>query len=403
MTIQVAQVVTSLARGGAQATVLGSSQDHGSDIDVTVLAGPEDPGEGTYWDEAEDLGIPTVVVPRLRRAVAPRADADALRWLVRWLRRHRPDVVHTHSAKAGLLGRVAASIVGIPAVHTVHGWSSASVSDGRSAGAKRRGIISVERALAGRSRALVVVTPLDAEEGLRHRIGSVDKYRVIRSGIDLAVPRAASRRRAELRGRLGLDRQFVFGTVGRLADQKDHETLLAGFEAADIDDSCLVIIGDGPRRLELKRQVAALGLGCRVRFLGHRSDAVELLGAFDAFVSTARWEGLPRTIIEAMAAEVPVIATPVGGVGEVVVHGRTGSLITVGDPIDLAAALNALVEQPDLGRQMAERASAQVEAFSVEYMRADLRALWCEVGGHGRLGSGSSRDPESTTVRAGVG
>lgn len=390
-----AQLVTTLARGGAQATVLGSSHDWGPGVEVTVLAGPDDPGEGTYWSDAARHGIPTRVVPRLHRPLAPRSDAAAVRWLVSWLRRVRPDVLHTHSAKAGLLGRVAASLAGVPVVHTVHGWSASSILDGRAAGARRRAIIEVERFLARRSRALVVVTSMDAEEGLRLGIGRPEQYRVIRSGISLSAPGDGVLRRAPLREQLGLSGRFVVGTVGRLADQKNMSTLLEGFAAAGLENGYLVIVGDGPRRLDLKRQAASLGLDGRVRFLGHRPDAAQLVATFDVFVSTSRWEGLPRTIIEAIAADVPVIATPVGGVPEVVQHGLTGTLVAVDDPEAVAQALRARVRHPHSFSEMAAVAAARVEEFSEERMRADLISLWRQVASRPEVGSASDRSQPS--------
>lgn len=379
--LRVAQLVTTLARGGAQATVLGSSRLRAEGIDVTVLAGTDDPGEGTHWADVRSEGIKVVAVPCLRRSVDPSTDLRALWWLVRWLRANRPDVVHTHSAKAGMLGRIAARIVGIPAIHTVHGWTAASVQGGRFAEPRRRALVEVERRLARLCQALVVVTPFDAAEGLTCGIGSPAQYRIIRSGIDLADPREGHRRRNRIRSRLGLEDRFVVGAVGRLSDQKDLRTLVSGFARANLAEGELVVVGDGPRRLDLERQVQQLGLSDRVRFLGQRPDAAKLIGAFDVLVSTSLWEGLPRTIIEAMAAEVPVVATPVGGVAEVVHHGETGTLIPVSDPGAVAAALIDHASDPGGSRTSVERANEQVAAFAVERMRRDLAALWFEVAG----------------------
>lgn len=377
--LRVAQVITSLARGGAQATVLASARMESAAVAVSVLAGPDDPGEGTYWDDAAAAGIESAVVPNLHRAIDPAEDLRALGWLVRWLMTERPDVVHTHSAKAGIIGRLAASLVGIPVVHTVHGWTAASVGDGPGAGVRRRLMIDAERRMARRSAALVVVTPLDAAEGVRIGIGTIDDYRVIRSGVELSESRQGREDRDMTRRALGLGGAFVVGTVGRLAEQKDLATLISGFAAADLPGGHLVIVGDGPLRPALEEQARRLRVADRVEFLGQRADAAALIGALDVFASTSRWEGLPRTIIEAMAARVPVVATPVGGVAEVVRPGETGTLVPVADQAAVAEALLQQYRSPQGFRVLAERAAEQVEVFAVERMRDDLAALWFEV------------------------
>jgi glycosyltransferase involved in cell wall biosynthesis len=387
-TIRVAQLITTLARGGAQATVMASRQLDHEGIEVTVLAGGEDPGEGTYWPElAGDWGHPgdgsVVAVPSLRRSVAPLDDARALAWVIRWLRTERPDVIHTHSAKAGLIGRLAAAAVGIPAVHTVHGWSFAAPRGETSVGSRaaRRATVSLERALAVASKALVVVSPLDAELGLAMNVGSIEQYHVIRSGIDLDQPRAGRRDRRAIRHELGWGPdEAIVGSVGRLAAQKDLSTLLTGFARADVD-ARLVLIGDGPDRPMVETLAADLGIAHRVELLGSRPDAARLVAGFDVFALTSRWEGLPRALVEAMAAEVPVVTTPVGGIPELVEDGRTGLVVAVGEPEAVAAAVRAQLSDRARAEAMAERAARHIEAFSAEKMRADLARLWLQVAG----------------------
>ncbi|MEL7157851.1 MAG: glycosyltransferase [Actinomycetota bacterium] len=376
--LRVAQIVTTLARGGAQATVLSSRGMDDRGVAVTVLAGTDDTGEGTHWPDLDEAGGPVVAVPPLRRSIRPADDARALRWLTGWLRRHRPDVVHTHSTKAGVLGRLAARRVGIPVVHTVHGWGEAADGGARTPAVPRL-LRSVERALAPAAHALVVVTPLDAGVGLDRGIGRPDQYRVIRSGVDLAPSRRAFADRAVIRQELDLGDRFVVGTVARLARQKDLSTLLAGFAAAGIDDGVLLVVGDGPLRDALQAEARALGLGAAVRWLGARPDGARLVAAFDAFALTSRWEGLPRALVEAQAARVPVVATPVGGVGELVEHERTGLVVPVGCPDAVAGALTEVAADPAGAARRAVAAAAALEPFEMERMRSDLAALWWEA------------------------
>ena len=370
--------MTTLARGGAQATVLSSADMADRGIEVTVLAGPDDPGEGTHWEEAGAAGVRLVQIPRLRRAVSPTDDARALHQLIRWLRAARPHVVHTHSGKAGALGRLAARAVGIPAVHTVHGWSCGAT--GRRQPVPHP-LVVVERALAPCCEALVVVTPQDAEVGLRHGIGNRAQYRVIRSGIELAVPRSAAAQRDAIRAELGLGDQLVIGTIARLSPQKDVATLVAGFDQAALAEAVLVVVGDGPLRPELEAEIDQRRFGDRVRLLGRRHDAARLVAAFDLFALTSRWEGLPRTVIEAMAAGVPVVATPVGGVAEVVRPAETGTLVPVGRPDAVATAIRTFAADPVPARAMARQAAESVDEFDVEVMRDRLAELWCNVAG----------------------
>ena len=463
--LRVAQIITTLARGGAQATVMASRSMGEFDIDVTVLAGLDDPGEGTYWHEAgagigrwgqlaapEEEGLvgaaatlaesgdvfgvradadsehadaegtdsdtdtghgdeddqgtgdeaddgdpdegldqaswvrPVVAVPPLRRMIHPVNDRRALRWLIDWLSENQPDVVHTHSSKAGVLGRRAAAAVGIPCVHTVHGWSFAADRGAANwrAGLSRRAVIRLERRLAAKTRALVVVTPDDAETGLDWGIGVAEQYHVIRSGIDLDIPRQARSERDEIRAQRGWDDdELVVGTVGRLAPQKDLTTLIMGFAQAGMEPSRLVLIGAGAQEEELRRLAISLGVADQVEFLGARLDAPRLVAGFDVFALTSRWEGLPRALVEAMAAQVPVITTRAGGVAELVTNGKTGTMIPMGDPQALAAALQSHQNQPKAARKRATRAAAQVEPFSIDEMRAELARLWSNVAGRG--------------------
>ncbi|MFV0259475.1 MAG: glycosyltransferase [Acidimicrobiales bacterium] len=392
--IRVAQVVTTLARGGAQATVMASSDMAARGIEVTVVSGPDVPPEGVF--DLSDRSL--VTVPDLHRAVHPVSDAAALWWLTRWLRLARPDLVHTHSSKAGLIGRVAARRAGIPVVHTVHGWSFAPhTAAGARSAVTRSGVVALERWAAGWTEALVVVTSLDAEVGLAAGIGDATRYHLIRSGIDLTVPRAGRIDRDAVRARLGLTGRFVVGSVGRLAEQKDPMTLVAGFARAGLADAVLVIVGDGPMRSEVVAAAERAGVGDQVLVLGHRDDAAGLLGAFDLFVSTARWEGLPRSLIEAVAAQVPVAVTGVGGVAEVVEPGRTGRLLPVGSAAAVARAIVEVHDEPEAALRMAARAAGGVAQFDQEQMRSELADLWRGIAG------GRPRSTRGAAGRAGSG
>ncbi|MEM7273375.1 MAG: glycosyltransferase family 4 protein [Actinomycetota bacterium] len=379
--LRVAQIVTTLARGGAQATVMASAEMSADGVAVTVLAGPDRTDEGSFWDDerAGDAGsIPEVVeVPDLVRRPAPVKDVLALVWLVRWLRRHRPDVVHTHSSKAGVLGRLAARAVGIPCAHTVHGWGPLYATSP----VARRVAVTIERVLARCSAALIVVGRADLRYGLDHGIGSTQRYRLIRSGIDTALATAAAARRDEIRSELGLGDRFVVGMVARMAYPKDHASLVAAVADADLGDAVLVLIGDGPERAEVERLAVAAGLGERIRILGLRPDAATVVAAFDVAVLASRWEGMPRSVVEAAAAGVPVIATDVGSVADLIEDGVSGRLVPPGDVAALAQALVDVHASPAARRIMADAARERSVEFSVDRMRRELRDLWRELAG----------------------
>ncbi|MEM9655254.1 MAG: glycosyltransferase family 4 protein [Actinomycetota bacterium] len=375
--VRVVQLVTTMARGGAQATVIGSSAGMDPSVRVIVLAGRDTTEEGTYWGSAELRAVDTIVVPRLVRSLSPKNDLAALWWLVRWLRRNRPDVMHTHSSKAGVLGRIAARLVGIPCAHTVHGWGPVSVAP-RSV---RFAVLMIERLLARLSDALVVVGRPDLDFGLDRQIGDPSRYRLIRSGVDTSTAEAAAAERTVIRTELGLDGRYVVGMVARMSPQKDHTTLLHAFAGAAIPDSTLVLIGDGPLRTEVAALAERLDIADRVQFLGMRSDAARLVAGFDVSVLSSRWEGMPRTVVEAAAAGVPVIATDVGAVSELIEDGRAGTLVPPGDVVRLTAALQAVRGEPSVAGLMADTARAATEQFSIEHMRSELTDLWRDLGG----------------------
>jgi glycosyltransferase involved in cell wall biosynthesis len=237
----------------------------------------------------------------------------------------------------------------------------------------------MERALARRTDALVVVTPFDRLQGLAMGIGRPDQYRLIRSGIDLETPRLGRFRRHEIRAELGIDGRFAIGTVGRLAEQKDLGTLIDGFARAELETAVLVLIGEGPERRALEVRAREAGVDGRVLFSGGRHDAAELVAGLDVFALTSRWEGLPRSLVEAIAAGVPVVATPVGGVTELVRPEETGTLVAPCDPAELATALRDQLERPFHFRRLAACASAEIGPFSVDSMREELASLWFDL------------------------
>lgn len=382
--IRVAQIVTTLTRGGAQATVLAATDQDPGEVEVTVLAGPPKPGADTFWADRDADRV--FAVPHLTRPVDPVNDLRALWWLIRWLRSNRPDVVHTHSAKAGVLGRLAAAVTGIPAAHTVHGWGPMH-SDRRLV---RAVALMIERAMAKLSRALVVVGTADLDLGLAAGVGRPAHYHLIRSGVDVELGRRSADHRQQIRAELlselselglggddnGDDQTKIVGMVARMAEPKDHRTLIAAFAKADLPGSVLVLIGDGPRRPSVEAAVAEHGIDGRVLLAGARPDAARLVAAFDVAVLASRWEGMPRVVVEAAAASVPMITTDVGSVTDLIEDDVSGTVVAVGDVDALAGALSTRFARPERSLAMAAEAQRRVDGFSVEVMCRDLVVLW---------------------------
>jgi glycosyltransferase involved in cell wall biosynthesis len=262
------------------------------------------------------------------------------------MRREQYTVVHCHSTKAGLLGRLAAWMSGVPVVvFTARGWSF--VGDWRFP--LRRVMIAAERLAARLSTAIICVSSYDRQIALRLGIGQPDRLVVIHNGVDPS-PWLGNRQAPDPSAG---QRPSTAVMVGRLTVQKDPATLLEAWKDVNTPHR-LLIVGDGPFLSDVQRQIQRNGLADRVALLDSTSDIPTLLWKADVFVQCSRWEGLPLAIIEAMMSGLPVIATSVGGVAEVVEVGVTGLLVPPKNPKALSSALNHLLHDPGLRARMGE-------------------------------------------------
>lgn len=374
-----AHVITRMIVGGAQETVLlAAALADRQRFSSVLLSGPQTGPEGSLLAEAERRGVRVVIVPELVREVAPFRDLTALRSLRRVLRAERVELVHTNSSKAGVLGRLAARSLGLPVVHTVHGWPFHEHQQPAAALVWRQ----IERRLASRTARLVVVAAADRDKGLAAGVGRPEQYTVVRSGLELEQYEASSGQRSAVRVQLGLPLDaVVVGAVNRLSPQKDPLALVRAFAAVveQVPGAHLVVAGDGPLRKQVDRVVAAAGLSGSVHLLGLRNDVPRLLGAFDVFLSTSLWEGLPRTIVAAMAAGVPVVATGADGVVDIVDDGVTGRLVPPQAPAAAAEAVLQLLADPSSARRMAREAHARVQSFGATAMVRGLEQVYDEV------------------------
>lgn len=370
---RVAQVITRMIVGGAQETVLLAAA-LAQDVESIVVTGPQTGPEGSLLDACRDRGVQVVLVHELVRQVNPWRDLMAVSAVRRALR--GVDLVHTHSSKAGVIGRLAARSAGLPAVHTVHGWP---FHDEQPA-VVRHTWQGVERLLAPLAQRLLVVADADRAKGLRAGVGEPDQYRTVRSGLELELYGADPAVRQTVREELGIPAgAFVVGAVNRLSPQKDPITLLRALLPVlrQRAHARLLVVGDGPLRADIERMAAETP--GQIVLTGLRTDVPRLLRAVDLFVSASRWEGLPRTVLQAMATGVPVVATAVDGIVDVIEHERTGLLVSPGDPGALTVAVVRLMDAPSQRADMAQAAADRVPDFDARRMVSQLETLYAEL------------------------
>lgn len=378
--LKVVNVVTHFGVGGAQETIVQAAELLDPDrVQLSVLAGSVPDPDAELVRRTAAAGVTIDFLASLGRPIRPVNDGRALRELTRRWAASPPDIIHTHSSKAGVVGRVAAVRAKVPSiVHTVHGWSA---HPGMPIGLSYP-VTWIERCLAGRTDRLILVSQADRDWAARRRIGREDTYRVVRSGVPLARFARQPGRRQSARASLGLAPGApVVGSVMRLCPQKDPTCLLQAFATAlhTVPDAHLVIVGDGPSEAEVRRQISRLGLVGSVCLAGNRSEVPELLAAFDAFALSSAWEGLPRVAIEAVAAGVPIVATRVGGLSEVVEDGLTGLLVAPHDPTSLGEAMVALLTDRGRAARMAEAGLGAIASFDAALMARDLTSVYEEL------------------------
>lgn len=380
--VRVARIITRLNIGGPsiQAALLTTAlEPHG--FATRLLHGRLSAGEGDmrYLLPAE---ADVEYVPTLCRPLAPIDDLRTLWRVYRALAAWQPQIVHTHMAKAGLLGRAAALLYNLTRpraarariVHTYHGH----VLEGYFGPLATRTFVTLERLMARATDCLVAISPAIRDELLqRHRIGRPGQYRVVPLGFDLAAFAAVDdRARAAARTALGIAPDApVVATVGRLTAIKQHRLFLDVVRevAAARPRLIALVAGDGEERPVLEQHARVEGLADRVRFLGWRRDLTTVYGAADVFLLTSRNEGTPVALIEAMAAGVPGVSTDVGGVKDVIDSPGVGVLAPFGDVAALAAGVLRLLDDPARRAAMGVRARQRViERFSLARLVADI-------------------------------
>lgn len=355
--MNICHVITRLIIGGAQEnTILTCRGLTEKGHHVTLVAGPETGPEGSLWNQARAAGCRIVTIDALRRAVHPWRDLHARSALRTLFAQDRPDVVHTHSSKAGIVARSAAAIARAPLiVHTIHGMSF-----NRTQNAATRWIYrALERRAARHTDAFIAVADAMIDQSVAAGLAPRERFVTIRSGMETDRYRPDPAIRSRVRAEWGVgERDVVVGTVARLFKHKGYEDILAAMpRVAANADLRFVWIGDGANRSDYEAALQRIGLRDRVRLLGLLPpDAVAAaINGFDLLVHASRWEGLPRAVVQALLTEVPAISFDNDGAPEVVIPGRTGRLVPYGDIHGLASTIAQLAADPAerqrLGRQ----------------------------------------------------
>jgi glycosyltransferase involved in cell wall biosynthesis len=381
--MHVTHIITRMILGGAQENTLLTVEDQQASFRdrVELITGPALGPEGSLLDRARDGGIDVRLIPELRRAIHPWRDWVAYRALVRLLRELKPDVVHTHSSKAGILGRAAAARVGLPCVHTVHG-SPFHPYQSRVA---YRAYVAAERWAARRSDKIVSVCDAMTAQYLAAGVGRPEQFVTVYSGMEVAPFLNPPVAREVVRKRLGFGPEdIVVGKVARLFELKGHEDVIAAAETLCPADPRLkfLFVGDGLLRESLGRMIAEAGLTDRFVFTGlvPPGQVPELIGSMDIVVHTSLREGLARVLPQGLLGGKPVVSYDIDGAREVVLPGRTGCLIPPRDLSGLTDALRFLASSPETRRAYGQTGRELCrERFCHHEMTRRLRDIYAEV------------------------
>lgn len=381
--MNICHIITRLIIGGAQENTLLSClglHEHGHQ--VTLIIGPETGPEGSLLDEARAGGYRVEIVPTLCRAVRPFTDWRAQRDLTRVLQALRPDIVHTHSSKAGVLGRLAARAAGVPGiVHTIHGMSFNRTQTPLVQWMYR----GLERYCAGFTQRIVSVADAMSAQAVAAGIAGPDKFTTVYSG--MRTERFAPDRydRSAVRRTWGASGDdIVVGAVARLFDNKGYDALIPAMADAVRDHPRLrfVWVGDGPRRGDYERRLSELGLRERVHLTGliPPEQVPRMLAGMDMLVHASQWEGLPRVAVQALLMRVPVVSFAIDGAPEVVIPNQTGELVPLNNVAGLAQAIRTLADNPDrrasygqTGRELC------LQRFDWRTMVAQLEAMYMQL------------------------
>jgi len=331
--------------------------------EITVLVG----GKGMLLDKLREKGLPYVSVDNLVREIDPYHDLLCFFELKKKIRALNPDLIHLHSSKAGIIGRLVGRSLGVPCIFTAHGWSfTDGVPNNR-----RLFYKFIEASVASITNAIITVSDYDRSIALKNGVGDPDKIKSIHNGMpDLSIE--------ECRGKSTSYVRLIM--VARFDEPKNQSLLIESLSLLKNLPWELELVGDGPKIKNVKNEAKALGISDRVIFSGACDDVPDRLARADIFLLVSNWEGFPLTILEAMRAGIPVIASDVGGVREAVENKKNGYLIKDNDVKPLSIAISSLVESSDLRRDMGREGRKRYEKeFTFDVMLENTMNLYRNV------------------------
>ncbi len=359
--MRIVYVITLSEIGGAQKHLLYLIQEFSKTDEVFLITG----SDGFLTRKAEEFGVRVILIPELIRTINPLRDFQALNKLKRILNYLKPDIVHSHSSKAGVLTRLAGRSLNLKVIHTVHGWP---FTDGVPFHRFLYSLL-IERLTIPLADRVVVVCKHDLELGLRYKLISENRIKLIYNGIpDLEVGVTTNS---------GPPVRIIM--VGRFAEPKEQDALILALKDIRLPWE-LVLVGDGPRLRKVKELVNSLNLESRVSFTGAVEDVDSWLKTCHIFVLMSRWEGFPISILEAMRIGLPVIASDVGGINEQIIDGETGYLVPRDNIPLLRDRLIRLIQNPQLRNRMGLAGKKRFQNFfTVEKMLKLHRELYSEL------------------------
>lgn len=381
--MHICHIITRLIVGGAQEnTILTCRGLHERGHRVTLITGPEAGPEGQLLEEARATGYEVLALRNMRRAVNPLADRRAYDQLLDVLRQSRPDVVHTHSSKAGIIGRFAAHRARVPAVvHTIHGMSFNRTQSWMEQATYR----FLERRAAKMTHRLVAVADAMIDQSVEAGIAPREKFRTVYSGMqtDWFSPELYDRRAIRQSWGFG-DEHVVVGTIARLFRNKGYEKLIPAM--ADAAARCAALrfvwVGDGAQRADYEEELAFRGLADKTRLTGlvAPNEVACMAAGMDVLVHASQWEGLPRAAVQALLMKVPVISFDIDGAPEVVIPGQTGVLVPLNDLDALAAAMVELAGDAERRQRFGEIGRQTcIRQFDWRYMVEQLEAVYRDL------------------------
>jgi glycosyltransferase involved in cell wall biosynthesis len=336
-----------------RADPIGGAQIHVRDLAVALRQKGHSPtvllsGSGPFVEDLRSQDIPVVVLRHLANPIRPAQDLRALRELLRELRRLQPELLTAHGAKVGILGRLASRRLGIPLIVTVHGWACAPGTPPLQALVSR----NLERLIGPLAKKVITVSEFDRNFGLKSRLVSEQRVVTVHNGMPDIEP--------SLQADPGRSPPRLI-MVARFEPQKDHGTLLRALGGLRDQSWELDLVGDGPGREDMQALADSLGIRSRVHFLGQRRDVDRLLAGSQISVLASNWEGFPLSILEAMRAGLPVVASTVGGVAEAVLDQETGYVVPRGDVEVFRDRIKALLASPPLRLRLGANARRRYE------------------------------------------